>query len=65
MMTIRELWFCPQLGINLLSTLGDPQCGRQSFTVTELSTSELEPQFFDVPAGYSVVNRRSEIAPEF
>ncbi len=65
MITIREFWYCPQLGINLLSTLDGPQSGKQSFTVTELSTSEPDPQYFDVPAGYSVVDRRSESPPEF
>jgi hypothetical protein len=60
MVTTREFWYCAPLGINLLSTLESPQSGRQAFTVTELSTSEPDPQFFAVPAGYKVIDRRNE-----
>ena len=65
MVTTREFWYCPQLGINLSSLLDSPQSGRQSFTVTELSQSEPDLQFFTVPAGYKVVDRRNEYVPEF
>ena len=64
MVTTREFWYCPQLGINLSSLLDSPQSGKQSFTVTELSTSEPDLQFFTVPAGFKVVDRRNESAPE-
>jgi hypothetical protein len=65
MITTREFWYCPQLGINLSSLLDSPQSGRQSFIVIELSTSEPDLQFFAAPAGYKVVDRRNESAPEF
>ena len=52
----REFWYSARLGIDLTSTVDDPQTGKQVFTVKDLSISEPEPGFFEVPAGYRVVN---------
>lgn len=60
MVTTREFWYSPRLGINLASTVQDPQSGKQVFTVTELSTSEPDPKFFVAPVGYRVVDHRKE-----
>jgi len=57
MVSTREFWFCPRLGFNLISTVDDPQTGKQVFTVKDFSTSEPEPSFFQIPAGYKIVNR--------
>ncbi len=40
MVTMREFWYSPQLGINLLSTVDSPQSGKQVFTVKDVSISE-------------------------
>lgn len=56
MISMREFWFSQRLGINLRSIVDNPQSGKQVFTVTELSTSEPDPAFFKIPAGYRVVN---------
>jgi hypothetical protein len=56
----REYWFSPQLGINLLSRLTDPRFGTQTFMVTEISPSEPDPQLFQLPAGYKVVDMRGK-----
>ena len=58
MVTIREFWFSPQLEINLISKVDSPQTGRQSFTVTDLITTEPDPKFFDIPDGYKIVDHR-------
>jgi hypothetical protein len=58
MVTMREFWYSAQLGVNLISTVDSPQSGKQHFTVTELTTSEPDPKFFEVPEGYSVVDER-------
>ena len=58
MVTTREFWYSSRLGINLISKVDDPQSGKQSFAVTELTTSEPDPRFFAVPEGYKVVDRR-------
>ena len=60
MVTLREFWYSVQLGLNLVSIVDDPQSGKQVFTVKELSTSEPELTYFDVPAGYTVVDHRNE-----
>ncbi len=58
LVTTREFSFSAALGVNLRSVLDTPQVGRQQFTVTAITTSEPEPQFFQVPAGYRVVDHR-------
>ncbi|MGC2400863.1 MAG: hypothetical protein WA510_13815 [Acidobacteriaceae bacterium] len=65
MVTTREFWYCSQLGINLSSMLDSPESGRQKFTVTELSTSEPDPEFFVIPPGYKVVDLRNDSAPQY
>jgi len=65
MITTREIWYAPQFGIDLLSTLDSPQSGKQTFTVTEITTSEPEPQYFTVPAGYKIVDQRKTAAPQY
>ena len=62
MVTSREFWYAPQLGINLVSKLDSPDTGKQEFLVTEISASEPEPQKFIIPEGYAIVDRR-EAAP--
>jgi len=58
MSTVRQYRFCAKLGFNLSSLLEAPQIGRQTFTVTEISTSEPDPSFFQPPQGYRVVDHR-------
>jgi hypothetical protein len=60
MVITREFWYSSRLGINLISKVDDPQSGKQTFSVTELITSEPDPKFFAVPEGYKVVDRRKE-----
>jgi len=63
MSTVREYRFSPELGINITSVVDAPQVGRQSFTVTEISTTEPNPSWFQPPQGYHVVDRRKPEAP--
>ena len=58
MVTTREFWFSPQLGFNLISKVDDPQNGKQSFEVKELTTSEPDPRLFETPDGYKIVDHR-------
>lgn len=57
---IKEFWYSPQLGLNLLVKRSDPRVGTQTFTVTEVSLSEPDPKYFQVPTGYKVVDMRSQ-----
>jgi hypothetical protein len=56
----REFWYSPQLGINLLSRVKDPRFGIQTFTITNLSLTEPDPQLFTVPKGFQVVDVRGQ-----
>jgi hypothetical protein len=56
----KEFWRCQQLAMNLLSIRTSPMFGKQTFTVTELSASDPDPQLFEVPSGYEVRDRRKD-----
>jgi len=58
MSTVRQYRFSAELGINLTSVVEAPQIGKQTFTVTEISTTEPEASWFQPPQGYAVVDRR-------
>lgn len=64
MTTTREFWFSAQLGINLLSKVDSPRDGKQTFTVREITTTEPDPQPFELPEGFKVVDRRKSAPPE-
>jgi hypothetical protein len=55
----KEFWYSPQLGLNMLVKRNDPRVGMQTFTVTEVSLSEPDPKYFQVPAQFKVVDMRS------
>jgi len=63
LVTTREFWQASQIGINLLSTLDAPGIGHQSFTLTDLTFSEPEPQLFELPEGFEIVDRRQVVDP--
>lgn len=63
MTTTREVHFSAQLSLNLNSVLESPSIGRQTFLVTQLSTEEPDPAFFQPPAGYRLVDHRKPVAP--
>ncbi len=54
----REFWYSPQLGINLLSKRSDPRFGTQTFTVTDITLAEPDPNLFELPAGFKLEDRR-------
>ena len=56
--SMREYWHSDQLGINLLSIRTSPMFGKQTFTITEITAAEPDPQLFELPAGYSVNDQR-------
>ena len=63
MFIVRQFRYSSELGINLTSMLDNPQSGRQIFTVTEISTTDPDPAYFQIPAGYKVVDHRKPPAP--
>jgi hypothetical protein len=53
-----ETWHSQDLGVNLLSIRTGPLIGTQTFTITELSATEPDPELFKVPAGYEIRDLR-------
>jgi hypothetical protein len=59
MTTMREIRYAEKLGIDLSSILDAPRLGRQTFTVTEITTNEPDARDFQPPPGYKVVDKRN------
>ncbi len=62
MATVREFRYSPELGFNLFSSLDAAQVGHQTFTVTDLSTTDPDPGYFQPPAGYRLIDRRKPVS---
>jgi hypothetical protein len=60
----REYWFSEKLGLNLLSIRSDPRFGKQTFRATNVILSEPDPDLFELPAGFTVVDQRQSAAPD-
>jgi hypothetical protein len=60
----REFWYSPELGFNLLSKRSDPRIGTQTFTAGDLILSEPDPKLFDLPEGFTIVDRRQPAPPQ-
>ena len=56
--SFSEYWHSQQLGLNLLSVRSSPFFGKQTFTITELTASEPDPELFQLPAGFKVNDQR-------
>jgi hypothetical protein len=62
---VKEFWYSPRLGLNLITKRFDPRSGVQNFVVAKLSLNEPDPNLFQPPAEYQVVRQvveRSGIA---
>lgn len=56
--SLMEYWHSQRLGLNLLSMRSSPFSGKQTFTITELTAGEPDPELFQLPAGYKVHDQR-------
>jgi hypothetical protein len=56
LVTKREFWYSPLLGVNLVSKREDPRFGTENFEVTHISIGEPDAKLFEVPAGFTVNN---------
>jgi hypothetical protein len=61
MSTVRRYCFSAELGLNLSSILEAPQIGRQTFTVTEITTADPDPSYFRPPLGYKLVDHLGSV----
>jgi len=56
--SVSEFWHSDRLGLNVLSMRTSPFFGKQTFTITELTPTEPNPQLFELPAGYKINDQR-------
>jgi len=56
---VKEIWFSPRLGINVAVKRVDPRHGTQILNATEITQAEPTSNYFELPAGYTVVDLRS------
>lgn len=54
----KEIWYSPQLQMNVMVKRSDPRHGVQTLTMTEVSLAEPDPKYFQLPAGYKVFDPR-------
>jgi hypothetical protein len=66
LLTNREFWYSPQLGVNLISRRQDPRFGTQIFEVTAIALGEPDAKLFAIPGGSKILDLRKplEISPE-
>jgi hypothetical protein len=58
LISTSEYWHSEQLGINLQSIRTSPFFGKQTFTITEITAADPDPQLFELPAGFKVNDQR-------
>ena len=56
----REIWYSPDLQIDLSVVRTSPQLGQITLTVTNLVRGEPDPSWFTVPAGFEILNARNQ-----
>lgn len=54
---VKEFWYSPRLGINVVTKRFDPRSGMQNFVVDNISRDEPDPKLFEPPADYQVVRQ--------
>jgi hypothetical protein len=52
---VKEFWYSPRLGLNLITKRFDPRSGSQNFVVDQVSLDEPSPKMFEPPADYKLV----------
>jgi hypothetical protein len=53
---VKEFWYSPQLGVNLVTKRFDPRSGSEDFTVGALVLGDPDPAMFVPPADYRIVS---------
>ena len=59
-MSKREFWYSPLLGVNLVSKRQDPRFGAQNFEVTNIVVGEPDPKLFEPPSGSKIIDLRKQ-----
>ena len=61
LVVVKEFWYSPRLGINVLTDRTDPRSGKEVFTVTDIQLSEPDSSLFALPVSFRIVDLR--VAP--
>jgi hypothetical protein len=56
---VIDYWYSPELGINVKVVRHDPRDGDQILWLSDISQSVADSSFFQVPAGFRVIDRRA------
>jgi hypothetical protein len=56
----REIWYSPDLQIDLSVVRTSPQLGQVTLTVTDLARREPDPSWFAVPSGFEVLTAHNQ-----
>jgi hypothetical protein len=54
---VDEYWYSADLRINLFIKHSDPRTGTKTMTVTQITRTEPDPAFFEVPEGYKQIGK--------
>jgi hypothetical protein len=57
-LVVDEVWYSPDLQMNLMTKHSDPRWGEMIYKLTNISRSEPDPVLFQVPAGYTITEGR-------
>jgi hypothetical protein len=60
---VVDYWYSPALGVNVKVVRHDPRDGDQTLWLSDISQTAADPSFFQVPAGYRVVDHRAPAQP--
>jgi len=55
--TVNEQWYSPELQVYVLTKQSDPRTGETIYRLTNINRSEPDHALFEVPAGYSVIEK--------
>jgi hypothetical protein len=54
---VNEQWYSPELQVYVLTKQSDPRSGETIYRLTNINRSEPDHALFEVPAGYSVIEK--------
>jgi hypothetical protein len=54
---VKEFWYSPRLGINLVTMRFDPRSGSENFVVNHVSLNEPDPKMFEPPSTYQIIRQ--------
>jgi hypothetical protein len=58
---VKEFWYSPLLGINVIEKRQDPRFGDQSFAVSDVTLGEPDSRLFKMPTNFKVVDLRTPV----